>query len=186
MTRRQTGAVAAGAALLLAACGGSSGSTNAVGATTESPNSSSSPVGLSRCMRAHGVTNFPDPTAGSGGVGFPGGIARSNTGVLAVNGITFSGPVADAAEKACARFLIPSGPPPKPTAQQQQRALAFARCMRAHGVPSFPDPDFSATPGKATGPPAGVNSASPAFKHAAVACGGHVSGQGVGFRLVGG
>jgi hypothetical protein len=159
-----------GASLLLAACGGGSGSTN-VGATTESPNSSSSPVGLSRCMRAHGLTNFPDPSAGPGGEGFN-GIIRGADGGLIVDGITFSGPAADAAQKACARFLEPSGPPPQPTRRQKERALAFARCMRAHGVPSFPDPNFTAAAGKATSPTA-VDPNSPAFKHAAEACGGN-------------
>ena len=68
---------AVSAALLIAGCGGSGGSGAAVGATTEAPNSSSSPVGLSRCMRAHGLTNFPDPTAGPGREGFN-GITRAN------------------------------------------------------------------------------------------------------------
>jgi hypothetical protein len=171
MTRAPLVAVLAGAALLLAACGGSGPSGNAVGATTESPNSSSSPVGLSRCMRAHGVTNFPDPTAGPGGEGFN-GVGRSNTGVLTVDGITFSGPVAGAAEKAGARFLPPSGPPPRPTAKQMRGALTFARCMRSHGVPSFPDPTFSPAEAKSNGPPGGVDPTSPAFTHAAVECGG--------------
>jgi len=169
----QLAAVLGGAALLLAACGGGSGSNSAVGATTESPNSSGSPVGLSRCMRAHGVTNFPDPSGGSGGEGFPGGVIRSINGTLVVDGITFDGPVADAAEKACARFLMPSGPPPQPTAKQREAALTFARCMRAHGVPNFPDPSFSGGPGKAVSPPAGMNPTAPAFKHAAAACGGN-------------
>ena len=164
------GMAAAGAALMLAACGAGSGSNNAVGATTESPNASSSPVGLSRCMRAHGLTNFPDPTAGSGGEGFN-GVARTPTGTLVVDGITFSGPVADAAQKACTRFLTPSGPPPKPTEKQRQALLTFARCMWPHGVPSFPDPTFSLTEGKRSGPAAAVNPSSPAFTRAARACG---------------
>jgi hypothetical protein len=162
---------AVSAALLIAGCGGSGGSGGAVGATTEAPNSSSSPVGLSRCMRAHGLTNFPDPTAGPGGEGFN-GITLGNGGALIVDGITFSGLAATAAAKACARFLRPGGPPPQLTAQQKQRALTFARCMRAHGVPHFPDPTFSAGPGKATGPPVGMDPSSPAFMHAAEACGG--------------
>jgi len=165
-------AVVASGTVLIAACG-------AGGATTESRNSSSSPVGMSRCMRDHGVANFPDPTATPAGEDFPGGVARSITGVLVVNGITFSGPVADAAEKACARFLMPSGPPPKPTAQQRHRALVLARCMRTHGVPSFPDPTFSSAAAKATGPPAGVDPNAPAFKQAVTACGGSRQGLAV-------
>lgn len=172
MTSLPIVAVAGVAALLLAACGGGSGSNAAVGATTESPNSSSSPVGLSRCMRAHGVTNFPDPLAGPGGSQGFNGVTRTVTGTLVVDGITFSGPVADAAEKACSRFLTPSGPPPQLTAKQREAALALARCMRGHGVPSFPDPTFSTTPGKRVGPAAGVDPNSPAFKHAVQVCAG--------------
>jgi hypothetical protein len=173
MIRAPVVAAAMSAVLVLSSCGGGSGSNNAVGATTESPNSSSSPVGMSRCMRAHGLANFPDPTATAGGEGFPGGVARSITGTLVVNGITFSGPVAAAAEKACARFFTPSGPPPQPTSRERQAMLALARCMRTHGVPSFPDPTFSRAGPKATGPPAAVDPNSPAFKHAVAACGGN-------------
>jgi hypothetical protein len=164
-------AAVAGCTVLIAACGAGAGSGTGTG-TTNSQAAYSAALRLATCMRAHGVTNFPDPTATSGGEGFPGGVIRSNTGTLVVNGITFSGPVAEAAEKACARFLMPTGPPPQPTAQQRQAMLASARCMRTHGVPSFPDPRFSRAGPRATGPPAAVDPNSPAFKHAAAACGG--------------
>ncbi len=48
------------------------------------------------------------------------------------------------------------------------QALEFANCMRAHGVPSFPDPK-GGTGGFDLGP--GVNPQSPAFKSARLACG---------------
>jgi hypothetical protein len=53
----------------------------------------------------------------------------------------------------------------------QERMLAFARCMRSHGVPSFPDPTFSAS-GAMRRAQAGVNLDSPAFDQAKAACGG--------------
>lgn len=50
-------------------------------------------------------------------------------------------------------------------------ALAFAQCMRAHGVPGFPDPSggqFSL---------AGINQSSPQFRNAARICGGSSPGS---------
>ena len=50
----------------------------------------------------------------------------------------------------------------------------MSRCMRSHGVPNFPDPQFQTAPGggfgvKIGGP--GVNPSSPAFQAAQKACG---------------
>ena len=165
---RLAGVVAlVGAAVTIAACGGSGTSG---GATTASADSS--PIALSRCMRAHGVTGFPDPSEGSGGEGFSGiGIPVGGTGSLVVDGQTFSGPVVAAAERACARYLEPNEPPPPLTADQKRRILASARCMRAHGVPNFPDPSFSGGAVRIGGGPQ-LNSQSPAFQRAMRVCHG--------------
>jgi len=53
-------------------------------------------------------------------------------------------------------------------------ALAFASCMRSHGVPSFPDP--SGGGGGIQLGATGVNPQSPAFKSARKACGGLLPG----------
>ncbi|MGZ4175105.1 MAG: hypothetical protein ACXVSE_10390 [Solirubrobacteraceae bacterium] len=58
---------AAGCAVAIGACGTSGGGQATVGATTASGNAS--PLGLSQCMRAHGISNFPDPGNGPGGQG---------------------------------------------------------------------------------------------------------------------
>lgn len=47
--------------------------------------------------------------------------------------------------------------------------VAFAVCMRSHGVPSFPD-STSSTNGGVSIIPAGINTSSPAFKAAWSAC----------------
>lgn len=124
-------------------------------------------------MRANGLSNFPDPSAGpGGGVGFNGIIVSPGSRTLTVDGVSFSGPALQTAQTACKVYLPPGGPPPQPSAGQKAAALAFARCMRGHGVPSFPDPTFNA--GAGTGPPKQValpDSQSPAFKQAANACG---------------
>jgi len=53
-------------------------------------------------------------------------------------------------------------------AQLQRDALSFATCMRANGVPNFPDP---ATGGSATFTvPGGTNPAAPAFQAARAKC----------------
>jgi hypothetical protein len=128
-------------------------------------------------MRANGLSNFPDPAQGSGGIGFPGGVVLSSTDQLTVDGVTFTGPALKKAQAACKEFLPGgSGPPPGLTAQQTRQALAFATCMRAHGVSNFPDPG-------STGPPKQTligNSSSPAFQQAAKVCG---HGRGFRFRV---
>lgn len=54
---------AAASALAVAACGGAAGP----GGTTTS-SAAASAVALSKCMRSHGVSNFPDPTFSGTGV----------------------------------------------------------------------------------------------------------------------
>ena len=153
----------------IAACGGSGSTPTGQGTTATGD---SSPFALSKCMRTHGVSNFPDPSAGPGGEGFHGVNSTPGSDALTVDGITFSGPAFQAAEKACKKLLPGGGGPPPPvSAAQRQAAIANARCMRRHGVPNFPDPTFPAGGGIAIRIGAGVNPQSPAFTHAQAACG---------------
>jgi hypothetical protein len=154
----------------IAACGGSGSSVTGQGTTATG---NSSPFALSKCMRTHGVSNFPDPTVGPGGEGFSGGVVSSpGSDSLTVDGITFSGPAFQAAEKACTKLLPGGGGPPPPVSAAQRRAaIANARCMRKHGVPNFPDPTFPAGGGTAIRGGPGVDPQSPAFQHAQAACG---------------
>ena len=122
-------------------------------------------------MRANGLTDFPDPSQGSGGIGFPGGVGFSVEGYLTVNGVTFKGPALKAASRACKIYLPPSGPPPAMSASAKRQALKLAQCMRANGVPNFPDPGSG---GPATGQARQVpvpNADAPAFRHAVQVCG---------------
>lgn len=171
----------AACAVFVAACGSGS---HASGHSRYGPRSS--PYALSECMRANGLTNFPDPTQGSGGLGFPGGVIVSIEGDLTVDGTTFTGPALKRASQRCRTYLPPTGPPPRLSEQQETQMLRLARCMRAHGVPNFPDP----------GSPARVNGAikavpipgsnSPAFDRAAKVCGGsHASFRPVGSNIQG-
>ena len=126
--------VIAAAALLAAACSsgspssaGSGGSPNAGG-----PANSSSAVAYSRCVRSHGVPDFPDPDSN--------GQIPKEAVVPALRGVSESR--AKAATNACAN-LNPAGQgSPTLTAQEQRDYLKAAACMRSHGVTNFPDPTF--------------------------------------------
>ena len=125
-------------------------------------------------MRANGVSGFPDPIAGpSGAVGLP--LSENSDGSLTAEGKTFAGPALRKAERVCAVYLPPAGGPPPQVSAQYRQTLAFARCMRKHGVPDFPDPTFSG--GQKAGLPAGVDPQSPAFRSAARVCGAGGSGN---------
>ena len=87
------------------------------------------------CMRAHGVPSFPDPSGGGGGVD------------LAGTGINPQSPAFKSARQACARFAPQRGPGGiEATESQFLAAVAFAKCMRAHGYSDFPDPSRSDSP----------------------------------------
>ena len=114
-------------------------------------------LAFSRCMRVHGVPDWPDPSSGGS---FPPGVK-----LLADGNPRFA-----AAQTAC-RSLLPSGggaPSAALAAAQRAQALSFSRCMRAHGVPSFPDPDAS---GRIPDPASlGIDQGSPRFQDANQAC----------------
>ena len=115
---------AAGCAIAVAACGSSAKS----GSTTA--NSSSPQFALAKCMRSHGVPNFPDPTSGPGGQGFS--ILKSvGSSSVTINGIAFSGPAFQAAQKACRSVGTLGAPAPLSEAQKE----AFNRKGTLH-----PDP----------------------------------------------
>jgi hypothetical protein len=147
-------AVALAAAALLAGCGGSSNG----GGGAQSGSSPASKTALAekfaQCMRAHGVPDFPDPSAGGG---------------LALSKDIVNSPQFRSASQAC-QSVVPAGSSGSgaPSPELQARLLSFARCMRAHGVSSFPDPNFSGgTP--AISVPGGTTS-SPQFQRAQQAC----------------
>ncbi len=164
-TRPRTALAFASCAVVLAGCGGSGSNPSA---STGRYGPANSPASLSRCMRANRVSGFPDPIAvPGGGEGLP--LMVTSDDSLIAEGHTFAGPAVRSAERVCAAYLPPAGgPPPKVRAQQLRQELAFARCMRAHGVPNFPDPSSS---GAQAGPPAGIDPQSPAFQTAARVCG---------------
>jgi hypothetical protein len=129
--------------LALSGCAGQGGETPAVAtanngaAPTASESAAPSDEELGRkfaqCMRDEGV-DMPDPEPGSG----PGG-ARKGAG-FAVKVEGGNGEVEAAMEK-CRQYLPNGGEMPPLTAEQLEDLREMAKCMRANGVPDFPDPD---------------------------------------------
>jgi hypothetical protein len=113
-------AVLGGAAI--AGCGFAGPPSRTAANAKSRPNSA---LQFSQCMRANGVPNLPDPG--------PGGYQTS--------GINLQSPAAKSAFNVCEKHLHQSGhPPPTPESVRHQELL-LAQCMRANGVPNFPDPD---------------------------------------------
>ncbi|HEV3048281.1 MAG TPA: hypothetical protein VGY13_13085 [Solirubrobacteraceae bacterium] len=165
-------------ALALAGCGGSSGPTVAGLSTGKAAASSASSAGdgsppetttghqqkevdYAKCLRAHGAGEVPEP-----------GNGRSIVNGLGGDGPDPGPPRFKAAQKRC-DGLLPSGGGPSAQARAlgEERALRFARCMRAHGQPGFPDP-LGAGHGavRIGGAGSGIDLDSPRFEAAQKAC----------------
>jgi hypothetical protein len=86
---------------------------------------------FAQCMRANGVSEFPDPDA-SGTLTID-GIANGSS--LDTNSAAFKQAIA-----ACKNLQPPGFTGHKRTAQEQENALKFAQCIRDNGVKDFPDP----------------------------------------------
>jgi hypothetical protein len=156
-------ACAAAASLLLVACGGSS-----------SPSSSSasaydSALKFSKCMREHGIKDFPDPEAGPGG-----GTRLDFKGP--VNGEGASRQMVIAAQKACGHFQEEGGArefSPQQKAEAEDRVEKFAKCMREHGIEVKTQIGGGRIVAQIGGPGAHVpNPESPTFRAAQEACQG--------------
>jgi hypothetical protein len=186
MTRQLTwlGALGVAAITVLGACGGGSspsaqvaslaGQNNggATTTTTSAPPSEADTqqamLDFAKCMREHGI-DMPDPTfSDNGGSSFiaPGGQADQAK--------------LDAARQACQSYLdkVKSNSTPMDPAkveEERQKQLAFAQCMRDHGI-DFPDPQVSSDGGginvQQGGP--GVDPNSPGFKEAFDTCSAQV------------
>ena len=138
--------------LLAAGCGGSPagpqdqpGHVARLGSTTTtttdvSPSLATSPgsaqltaaLAFSRCMRSHGVPDFPDPDSQGQ---FP---PQSSVSAQAKQASL-------SAQQACKNLLSSGGGAGTPQNRQEKSvfALKVARCLRAHGFPNFPDPTVS-------------------------------------------
>ena len=157
------------ATLGLAACGSSQPNTGGSTSAQGDPANSAKALAFARCMRSHGVSNFPDPTNGELKLQ-----VQKTPNSTSVNGAEVNGPAFQSALQACRSYLPNGGhPSAAQTAKAKAQALAMSRCMRSHGVTNFPDPQFQPGPGgglgiRIGGP--GINPNSPAFQAAQKAC----------------
>jgi hypothetical protein len=112
----------------------------------------------SRCMRSHGISDFPDPTT------LPGGGAAFQIDGGPGSDLNQSDPGFRAAGRAC-RAVSPVRQGPPATGPKIAAEVRWARCLRSHGVSSFPDPssDGAFDSGK-------FQPDSPAFQSASRAC----------------
>ena len=171
--------------IALAACGSSAKPTSPVQSASSGI---SAAVRFSNCMRSHGVPDFPD--LGAGGEPMGQQLARS--------GVNLNAPAFHSAMNACKALAPAAKAAVGPTfAQSKAMMVAFARCMRAHGLTSFPDPTSSSATRSSQAPqPSGADMSysgpggsvtldipqsliqSPAFNADSAACGlGAPSGQ---------
>jgi hypothetical protein len=111
---------------LISACG-----SNAPAATSGGGNNVAQAVKFAQCMRANGVSQFPDPDA-SGALTIDGVVNGSS---LDPNSAAFQQAIS-----ACKDLEPPGFMGPQRSPQQQEAALKFAQCIRDNGVPDFPDP----------------------------------------------
>jgi hypothetical protein len=156
---------------LLAACGNGSdddgvaslGSDEAAGDASPSSDVDQEEAlqAFAECMREHGIEDFPDPQ-----VDEDGGIQISAPDDAA----GFDREDLDAAMEAC-QDLLPQGLEGGPSAEEQaaleDALLAYAQCMRDHGI-DMPDPEFSG--GGVIQRGGDIDPSDPAFQEADEAC----------------
>lgn len=120
----------AGIAVLAAACGG----TSTAGADTFIGGTYTQSLAYAKCMRSHGVPQFPAPDG------------QGNFNNSQIESITQNNPQARNAWAQCGSLLPNKGTGLSVTQlqdmQQQnlRNAVKAAHCMRAHGIEDFPDP----------------------------------------------
>lgn len=129
-------------AVVAAACSGGSGSgspgvANVASSSASTPASptgsvSNGPLAYSRCIRDHGLPNFPDP----GGNGQP---VKETPQQLGVSAAQFN-----EAQRTCVHLLPNTGGNQRWTPAQAQEVMNayrnFTRCMHSHGLMNWPDP----------------------------------------------
>ena len=121
--------------LISAGCGSNAPSDTGTASSTDTASSSATggdkklsardkAVKFAECIRAHGVSDFPDP----------------NEKNQFEYGVSVTPAVWEKAVDACKGLQPPGTLSGERTSKQQSAALRFAQCVRANGVKDFPDP----------------------------------------------
>ena len=150
------------AALFGAACGsggpkspGVAGAGSSTTASSQSGSPKASALAYSRCMRAHGITDFPDPNS------------QGDIQLDAGPGSDLVGPRFDAADTACKALRPSQGAPP---AGLKAANLKYSRCMRQNGISDFPDPSADGSLQVQVAPGGDLDPKNPQNKRADNAC----------------
>ena len=109
-------------------------------------------------MRAHGVADFPDPTTDP----------RAFKQAFNTDSPAFGSAIGH-----CQQLLPSGGPSGQNQARSQRQVnamLAFARCIRGHGLTRFPDPTSTGSVTHQMLAQAGIDLHQPAVVRAADAC----------------
>jgi hypothetical protein len=101
-------------------------------ASSAPPKGGGTPLAYSQCMRAHGISDYPDPVGDHIELhGSPGSDLNPDS------------PQFQTAQKACKALEPGGGKGGQADPKAQAKALKYSACMRSHGLPDFPDPVFS-------------------------------------------
>ncbi|MGD0810621.1 MAG: hypothetical protein ABSA91_13085 [Acidimicrobiales bacterium] len=122
--------------------------------TLPTPASAAAATGMAACFRRQGLTKFPDPPYADG----------------ELNRLGFTKQVVEKYENgACRKYALAAGVVQTPSEDQQRvdQMLEIAKCMRAHGIVNFPDPNSQ---GEVAMPQ--VVADEPGYSAAAKICGG--------------
>ncbi|HUC15773.1 MAG TPA: hypothetical protein VMS00_15080 [Acidimicrobiales bacterium] len=146
-TRRYGPFAAAGLALLalaLAACGSPKASPPVAhvarsSSTIHTSSRTNALVLATRCLRQHGLPDMPDPIVVSSGPA-KGQMALDKPALAAYPSSVVNQAV-DACRTALEQAGMASGANAAASSQEIRYLLAFARCVRNHGITNFPDPD---------------------------------------------
>ena len=160
-------------AVMVAGCGSTGAPSGTVtNAGSPAPSGPSPALQFAKCMRANGVPSYPDPGTGPG---------------PQISPFDPQSPAFVTAQKACQKYLPDDGQPQPMSEADRVKAVAFAKCMRTHGEPDFPDPVLTPPSGSTVvlslrgmqfvaGP--ALSPRSPAFRQAAGDCGLKLPGLG--------
>jgi hypothetical protein len=162
----------------LIACGSSGGSGGGgAGGTLSDSEMEEGRLEMAECLRRHGL-DVPDPEPGGGFT------IQSGKGGKSGGGINPDDPATEKAFKACEEEV--EFQPPKPSPEQEEEMkeemLAFAECMREHGV-DMPDPEFESGGKVKMRIGGGTKLDQPAVEAAQKACGGKGPGGGIGLKV---
>lgn len=165
-TLRALAPVAALAAVLLtASCSGGAGDPQVAQGTAKPTNAQSGggdpfqqALAYAKCMRAHGLSDFPDPQRSNGGV------------KRTIDKKILQNPQYKSAAQACQKLQPGNTNNGGGTKVDATKVGPWAQCIRDHGVPNFPDPKNMGNALKIDFTGTGIDPKSPQFSAAQKAC----------------